>query len=227
MCPRCHQNAPLVYRGVNAFCTACGGPRLPLTNASLNMAGQPSKVGGTVARVFGWMVLAAGWLVGLAIFGLFAAAFGTSSWGLGIGGTIALVASLAAWGLLRGGKELQKSGDDAELAAQHQAIYALANTRHGVLKAWDVAQALHVSPEAGDAILTGLAKTRPEHVMVDIDDDGNVLYRFHHAGGQARIAPNAVAPHVRVGAPVRVDAREPVYAEAPEGDPEAIARRTR
>ena len=51
MCPRCRQNAPIVYRGVNAFCTACGAPRSVLANTSVNLAGQPSKVGGQVTRV--------------------------------------------------------------------------------------------------------------------------------------------------------------------------------
>jgi hypothetical protein len=54
---------------VNAFCTACGAPRMPLAASSVNLAGQTSKVGGTVARVFGWMALAGGWLVA-AVFSL-------------------------------------------------------------------------------------------------------------------------------------------------------------
>src|SRR3954468_24360457 len=63
VCPRCRQNAPIVYRGVNAFCTACGAPRSPLTSGSVNLAGQPSKVGGQITRVFGWIVLVVGTLL--------------------------------------------------------------------------------------------------------------------------------------------------------------------
>ncbi len=211
MCPRCKQNAPLVYRGVDAFCTGCGAPRVPLTGSSVNLAGQPSKIGGTVTRVFGWTVLAAGWLVALLLAGLIGILGG--GWAaLVVGGPIALVATLAAWGLLRGGKQLQQSGDDAELATKHQAIQALANARNGVVKASDVAQALQVSAKEGDDMLTRLAKENPDTVSVDIDDHGNVLYRFPsvHYGGLAQMAPNAVPPHVRVGsAPVRVDTREP------------------
>src|SRR5437667_81825 len=29
MCPHCRQNAPVVYRGLMAYCTACGQPRTP------------------------------------------------------------------------------------------------------------------------------------------------------------------------------------------------------
>ena len=230
MCPRCKQNAPLVYRGIHAFCTGCGAPRVPLTGSSVTHAGQPAKVGGTVARVFGWTVLAAGWLVALSLAGLIGVLGG--GWAaLVVGGPIALIATLAAWGLLRGGKQLQQSGDDAELATKHQAIYALANARNGVLKAMDVAQALQVSAKEGDDMLTRLAKENPDTMSVDIDDDGNVLYRFPsvHHGGLARMAPNAVPSHVRVGnapLPVRVDAREPELLDELE-DAAPGQRRTR
>ncbi|MBX3216461.1 MAG: hypothetical protein KF850_30775 [Labilithrix sp.] len=230
MCPRCRQNAPLVYRGVSAYCTACGAPRMPLANTSVNLAGQPSKVGGTVARVFGWLVLAGGWSLA-ALFGGLLFAFGAELAAAIVGGPIALIASVVAYALLRGGRELKKSGDDTEAATKNQAIFALANARNGVLKAWDVAQMLQVTPKEGDDILTRLAKEHPDHVTVDVDDDGNVLYRFPaiHWGGLPQMAPNA---HVRVQAPppqarvapgsdgsVRVDAREPLDDDLAEAEP--------
>ncbi|HVH47193.1 MAG TPA: hypothetical protein VM925_32870 [Labilithrix sp.] len=201
---------------------------MPLANASVTHAGQPSKVGGTVARVFGWVVLAGGWLAAALLAGLIVLLGG--EWAAAVvSGPIALVASLVAYALLRGGKELRKSGDDTEQATKNQAIFALANARGGVLKAWDVAQMLHVGPKEADDILTRLAKEHPDHVSVDIDDEGNVLYRFPaiHWGGlpnmapNASMAPNGPAPHVRVHAPppqarvapaasVRVDARDPL-----------------
>ncbi|MBX3202402.1 MAG: hypothetical protein KF894_30025 [Labilithrix sp.] len=230
MCPRCRQNAPLVYRGVSAYCTACGAPRMPLANTSVNLAGQPSKVGGTVARVFGWLVLAGGWSLA-ALFGGLLFAFGAEWAAAIVGGPIALIASVVAYALLRGGRQLKKSGDDTEAATKNQAIFALANARNGVLKAWDVAQMLQVTPKEGDDILTRLAKEHPDHVTVDVDDDGNVLYRFPaiHWGGLPQMAPNA---HVRVQAPppqarvapgsdgsVRVDAREPLDDDLAEAEP--------
>lgn len=205
MCPRCHQNAPIVYRGVSAYCTACGAPRMPLANTSVNLAGQPSKVGGTVARVFGWLVLAGGWMLAAALAGLILLLGG--EWGAAVvGGPIALVTSLVAYALLRGGRELKKSGDDAEVAMKNQAIFALANTRNGVLRAWDVAQMLQISAKEGDDILTRLAKEHPDYVTVDLDDEGTILYRFPalHWGGLSQVAANAPTSndmHVRVQAP--------------------------
>lgn len=184
---------------------------MPLANTSVTLAGQPSKVGGTVARVFGWLVLAGGWIAAALLAGLILLLGG--EWAAAVvGGPIALIASIAAYALLRGGRSLQKSGDDAESATKNQAIFALANTRGGVLRAWDVAQMLQVPPKEGDDILTRLAKEHPDHVTVDVDDEGTVLYRFPaiHWGGVSGMAPNAVPPHVRVdaGPGVRVEPRE-------------------
>ena len=58
VCPYCQNDAPVVYRGMVAYCTACGAVRpAVLPTKSINLAGQPSKVGGIVAKVFGWLVL--------------------------------------------------------------------------------------------------------------------------------------------------------------------------
>jgi hypothetical protein len=195
---------------------------MPLTNTSVNLAGQPSKVGGTVARVFGWVLLGGGWLLAALFAGLIVLLGG--GWAaLAVAAPIALIASVIAYALLRGGKQLQKSGDDAELATKNQAIFALANARNGVLKAWDVAQMLHVSPKEGDDILTKLAKEHPDHVSVDVDDDGNVLYRFPSTvwGGLPQMAPNAPNVRVQVPAgppPVRVETREPLPPEEIEAE---------
>ena len=204
---------------------------MPLANTSVTLAGQPSKVGGTVARVFGWLVLGGGWAFAAALAALILVLGG--GWAAAvIAGPIAAVAAIIAYVLLRGGRELKKSGDDTENATRNQAIFALANTRNGVLKAWDVAQMLHVTPKEADDVLTKLAKEHPDHVTVDVDDDGNVLYRFPaiHWGGLPHMAPNA--PHVRVEAPppatrvaadgsVRVETREPLEDEFEEVGPAA------
>lgn len=188
---------------------------MPLANVSVNMAGQTSKVGGTVARVFGWLVLAGGLLFAAMLAGIMAIVSAPGGWIAGVNGTIAAITLLTAWAILRGGKALKKSGDDEALAMKNQAIFALANTRNGVLRAWDVAQALQVSPKEADDILTKLAKEHPDNVTIDVDNDGNILYRFtavDWAVRQARalaptMAPNAVSPNVRLAPPPPMKAR--------------------
>jgi hypothetical protein len=193
---------------------------MPLANVSVNMAGQTSKVGGTVARVFGWIVLVAGLLFALGLAGIMSIVDAPSGWIFGVNGTIAAITALTAWAILRGGRALKKSGETEELAMKNQAIFALANTRNGILRAWDVAQALQVSPKEADDILTKLAKEHSDHVTIDVDDEGTILYRFKAvdwAMRQARavaptMAPNAVPPHVRLAAP-------PVHARVAEPKP--------
>lgn len=210
---------------MNAFCTACGAPRMPLASSSVTLAGQPSKVGGTVARVLGWLVLAGGvFLTGLLVFIFLAInATGLAAW---VGGAFGLVTLVAAYALLRGGKSLAQSGDDEELATKKQAIFALANTRGGVLRAADVGHMLHVSPVEGDAILTKLAKEDPDRVGVDIDDDGNILYRFNAAAWAAAsgMAPNAHGAQLRVAPPMRVADAPSAAAEELEDEPDAARR---
>ena len=182
---------------------------MPLANTSVNMAGQTSKVGGTVARVFGWIALAAGLLLALILGGLMAM-LGASTTALAVVNLpILIITAVVAYALLRSGKELKKSGDDTEQATKTQAIFALANTRGGTLRAWDVAQALQVTPKEGDDILTKLAKEHSDHVALDVDDEGNINYRFKAVDWQVRqakavaptMAPNAVSPNTRLRAP--------------------------
>jgi hypothetical protein len=210
---------------VNAFCTACGGPRMPLAASSVNMAGQPSKVGGTVARVFGWMVLAGGWLAAAMFMLLIMAlspAGGASVPAWILGGIIATIASLVAYGLLKSGRQLHDSGALAEMTTKNQAIFALANTRGGVLTAMDLAQSIMTTPQEADDVLTKLAKEYPDHVTVDIDDIGTVLYRFPTVHWQKmRVAEPG--PNVRVGAP----APDPVEAEEELEVPAARRRHAR
>src|SRR5690348_12515532 len=177
MCPRCRQNAPLVYRGLAAYCSACGTMRVPLTGNSVNMAGRPSKVGGTVAKVVGWVVLATGMSMAL-ILGLFfqwLLPAGFAGWA--VGGVIAFLTATMSILLLRGGKSLQKSGADEAQFTREKAIFALAAHRGGVLTANDAASALGIRAEEADSLLTMLAKTKSDQVSLELADSGWTYYR--------------------------------------------------
>lgn len=221
VCPHCRQNAPIVYRGLAAYCTACNRARLPLTERSVNLAGQPSQIGGTLARVMGWLVLAGGAFLSLALFGVFVAIFPESFAGYFVGGGAGIATALISWLLLRGGKTMKASGADDQKSARVQAIFAMAPMRAGIVDAPEVAAALQISVDDADALLTDLAKTRSEHVSLEIDDQGGVYYRVDPSG-QVRMRVYDAMP----GARVRVD---PPAAPAPvlEGEIVLDSRRAR
>jgi hypothetical protein len=188
MCPRCGQNAPLVYRGVNAFCAACGAPRAPLTGKSLQLAGQPSRVGGVLARVLGWVVLVFGVLVATGL-GLAAQAlFPNGIAGLVVGLPIGLVSLVLGVVLLRGGAKLDRSGAAAEHQARAQAIRALASHRGGSLTVADVAAALEISRIEAEQALDLMVRTEPEDLLSDVDSNGTLVYRFG-AASRVRVDP--------------------------------------
>jgi hypothetical protein len=214
MCPHCGKNAPIVNRGLAAYCTACGRPRLPLSGKSLSLAGKPSKVGGVVAGVLGWAVLIGG--VGLALLlGLVLAwLFPGTIAGLAVGLPIALMSLAVALLLLLGGRKLRQTGTEAERDTRIQAIFSLAANRGGALLARDVGAALDMSAEDADALLTELAKERSDEVTVEIGERGEIFYAFPGIMGE---------PRVRFPQPgARIDVAEPAAAETEAAAAEEI-----
>lgn len=202
---------------------------MPLAASSVNLAGQTSKVGGQVARVFGWIVLAGGWLFAAlvtALIMLVATPGAVGPWI--VGGIIAVIASLVAFGLLKSGRQLVDSGALAEMTTKNRAIFALANTKGGVLTAWDLAQSIATTPQDADDILTKLAKEYPDHVTVDIDDVGTVLYRFPSVHWSSLDTSTRTRSRVEAPPPaVRVDARDPREQAEAEDELEVPAARRR
>jgi hypothetical protein len=208
MCPHCRQDAPIVYRGVAAYCTACGAPRLPLVASSVTLAGKGSKVGGTVARVFGWLVLVFGLSIALVVGAFFQWVLEGGYAGYAIGGPLALAATVLGYLLLRSGKSLQEQGTGQEKGARTKALFGLAQNRGGMITAMDAARALDIAPTEADALLTELAKTVPDQVSLEVDDEGGIYFRF----------PGVLAAWQ--GAGVRVDASAAPSRVAPQPVPE-------
>lgn len=178
MCPNCKQPAPIVYRGTLAYCTACGAPRPPFSAKSINLAGQPSKIGGSLARMFGWLVLIGGLLVALSLIWFFQMLFpaGMIGWAFGVPvGVIALIVGLFS---IFGGRKLEKSGFAEERTAKFDAIWAMAIARGGVVTAMDVGRSLNTTPDAADKLLTEMTKAFPEYVSIEVDDAGNLFYKL-------------------------------------------------
>ncbi|HTQ42902.1 MAG TPA: hypothetical protein VMI75_09135 [Polyangiaceae bacterium] len=182
ICPACGREAPIVYKGVVPCCTACGALRAPLSSASVNMAGKPSRVGGTFAVVLGWVVLALGGSTALGVV-LLLLALSWPAGALAIGLPIALVTLITGVLLVKSGRSLQASGADAERETRTQALLAMAAQR-GAVTAREAAQALSTSVAEADAMLTELAKRDPERVAVDVDDQGVLWYRVAPAPGE-------------------------------------------
>lgn len=216
MCPHCGQNAPIVYQGVAAFCSACGKPRPPLIAPSVSFAGKPSKVGGTVAGVVGWIVLAFGLSTALGV-GLLLGSLASVGVGLAFGLPIGIFFSVLATVLLLSGRKLRQSGADKLRETRRQAVFALAANRRGAVTAHDAARALGIPPAEADAFLTDLAKSTPEEVTVEIDDKGGIYYAFPRLLplGRQRVEP----PRVRVDGSPEVGSEWAEYDEASQAPP--------
>ncbi|KYF66386.1 hypothetical protein [Sorangium cellulosum] len=226
MCPHCGKNAPVIHRGLAAYCTACGRERLPFAGKSVSLAGKPSRFGGAVAGALGWLVLIGGTALAL-LLGLGAAAlFPGSIAGLAIGLPIGFVALTVGLLLLIGGRKLSRSGVKASRDAQVQAIFSLAAHRRRPLTAHEVGVVLDLPAPEADALLTELAKQRPDEVGVELGERGDILYTFPGASGQ---------PGVRFPQPsLRVDARDAapdpaarIYAEEFEEEDAGVSRAPR
>ncbi|XXX80533.1 hypothetical protein WMF30_17370 [Sorangium sp. So ce134] len=187
MCPHCGKNAPVIHRGLAAYCTACGRERLPFAGKSVSLAGKPSRLGGAVAGALGWLILIGG--TGLALLlGLgLAAIFPGSIAGLAIGLPIGFIALTLGLLLLISGRKLSQSGVKASRDAQVQAIFSLASHRRRPLTAQEVGVVLDLPAPEADALLTELAKQRPDEVGVEIGERGEILYTFPGVAGAAGV----------------------------------------
>jgi len=203
VCPHCRQNAPIVYRGIAAYCTACGQPRLPLVAKSVNMAGQTSQVGGTLTRVVGWTIFFGGLGISLVVFGILAAIVPALWIAVSVGLPLALLTALASYALIRSGRTLEQTGASEQRSTRIEAVIALAHNRRAPLSASDVSASLGIGFAQADALLTELAKKHPDLVAVEIDDKGGVFYRVDD-------------PKVRIGEGRLEREIDQAYAEAAE-----------
>jgi hypothetical protein len=149
------------------------------------MAGKPSRLGGVVASVFGWLILVVGGSIALGT-GLLFAAFGAAMVGLAVALPIAIVSLAVGIVLVRRGGSLNRAGIEAERATREQALLGLAAHR-GTVTAFDAANALGIGVAEADSMLTDLAKREPDRLAVDVDDQGVVHYRIANIAGEARV----------------------------------------
>lgn len=192
ICPHCRTAAPVVQRGLETRCAACGRARLPLSSTTVNAAGRPAQVGGSVARALGWISLVVGSFAALTVGAILQWIFENGIVGYIVGGGIFAMTALVGVLALTGGRKLHTHGLTAEREARERAVTALARRQQGLVTAADAAQALNVSPEVADEVLTALAKRPDAGVSLDVEEDGRLVYQFAKFRPRARVAVDGV-----------------------------------
>jgi hypothetical protein len=182
--------------------------RLPLVAKSTNHAEKPRIIGGAVTRAFGWAVLAGGIALGLALLGILQAIFPAGFAGFAVGGPIIVIAAVLGTLLLRGGRSLESTGIAEQRQTRTDAVFSLADNRAGIVTASDVAGALGMSAPEADTLLTELAKDRPDHVTLEVDDQGGIFYRVS-ARGLSRVQSFDEKLRVATAPQVADEAAEP------------------
>jgi hypothetical protein len=223
ICPNCRQEAPTIVRGVRAYCTACGAQRSLIEDTPVNVAGQPSKIGGGVAAVAGLSILVIGSLLSLALGALLQ--FFAAPAGLIVGGFLEAVTLFVAAMFLWGGRELFRSGTERERGAQEQAIFAIARRRGGSVTASELARVLSIPESEADAMLTGMAKRPDGQVSLELDDDGTLRYEVRDASLRRVRVGEKKRVHTEVTTPNTVMDAE--FEEAAEEEARALEKRTR
>jgi hypothetical protein len=223
MCPQCGREAPLVYRGPLAFCSACNAPRAPLSSTGVNLTGKPARLGGTLATVLGWTVLAIMLAMALVI-GVVLHALSPAI-GFVVGGVIAALGVAAAMVLLMGGKLLHRTGDRAAFTAKRDAVFALAQNQRGILRPDLAARSLGVSTSEADAFLTSLSRQPESGVILEVDNDGKLYYRFSEFAPDQPWPPlgSPPAPAAPPPEPARVRVAKTELVNPPPGGPGANA----
>ena len=181
-CPKCGQRAPIVLRGLDSRCAACGASRFLLAAPNVSLAGKPSRFGGIAATLAGISVLVLGLSLALGLWFLMVGLFSPMvAWGFAI--PVAAASLLFGLLFLLGGSRLRKHGEQRQDQVQLEAVRALIQHRNGPVSAYEAANALQLPEAHVDALLTRLAREKATAVTVDVDAKGHVVYDFD---GEAR-----------------------------------------
>jgi hypothetical protein len=177
-CPQCGKRAPIVLRGLESRCAACGAPRFLLGAPTVSLAGQPSRWGGAAASLVGLVVLVLGLSGSAGLWLLLQSIWPTHVFGWALAIPMAAATLLFGLLLLFGGRRLRQSGEQRAQQVQLQAVKSLVEHRRTPLTAQEVAQALDLPEPEADALLTRLAREAATDVTVDVDGQGRVAYDF-------------------------------------------------
>jgi hypothetical protein len=192
-CPRCGQHAPIVLRGLDSRCAACGAPRFLLAAPSVALAGRPSKLGGAAASLAGVSVLVLGLSLAVGLFFLLSAFLPVAvGWAFAV--PTAAASLLFGILLLLGGSRLKKSGAARQQRVALEAVRSVVQHRRGPISAAEVASSLQLPEPDVDALLTQLAREKATAVTVDVDQQGHVVYDFEGEERRWRVLEEQESP---------------------------------
>ncbi|HVY26377.1 MAG TPA: hypothetical protein VHB79_07475 [Polyangiaceae bacterium] len=200
-CPKCGKRAPIVLRGLESRCAACGAPRFLLGAPTVSLAGQPSRWGGAAASLAGLVVLVLGLSGSAGVWFLLQSIWPTHAFGWAL--AVPMVAASLLFGslLLFGGRRLRQSGEQRAQQVQLQAVKSLVEHRRAPLTAQEVAQALDLPEPEADVLLTRLARETATDVTVDVDAQGRVAYDFQGEERRWRVLDEQAADEEATAAP--------------------------
>lgn len=177
-CPKCGQRAPIVLRGLDSRCSACGAPRFLLGGPNVSFAGQPARVGGAAASIAGTSVLVLGLSSAAGVWFLLQSIWPTHAFGWALALPMAAASLLFGSLLLFGGSKLRRHGAERQQAVQLEAVKGFVQHRRGPVTAQEVASSLDLPEAQADLLLTQLAQKTATDVTVDVDAQGRVAYDF-------------------------------------------------
>lgn len=176
-CKSCGQHAPIVFRGIETRCAACGAPRLPLA-PNVTFAGEPSRVGGIAAGFAGWAALVFGLSGSLGVFLLLQSIWPERWVGYAFAVPLSVISLFVGLVFILGGRTLRRRGKEKRLLVQRDALRALIAHRGGSVTSTDAAQSLGIEEPVADALLTELSRESATTVRLEVDDDGTFRYDF-------------------------------------------------
>ncbi len=190
-CSKCGRRAPIVLRGLDSRCAACGAPRSLLAAPNVSFAGQPSRLGGVAATIAGVSVLVLGLSLSAGLWFLLQSIWPTHAVGWAFALPMGAASLLFGFLLLLGGSRLRRRGTARQQEVQLEAVKSMVAHRRGPISASEVAGSLQLPEEQVDALLTRLAREQATAVTLDVDAHGRIVYDFEGEERRWRVLEEA------------------------------------
>lgn len=207
-CPTCGARAPIVLRGLDSCCSACGAARFLLAGPNVSFAGKPSRFGGIAASFVGVFVSGLGLSISAGLWFLGHAIAPGSTWSWALSVPVFGLSMLLGLALLVGGAKLRRHGAAREHEVQLQAVRSLVEHRRGPVSAHEISERLELPETEVDALLMELSRLSPSAVTIDVDASGRVVYDFEGEERRFRVLEETAEPEAGGDQPAAGQRRE-------------------